>query len=100
MESALATAEAVFDHSLHISAGTSAANEYVAFAGASKISTVVQIQCTQVIEVPEAVGIKVIRDIVREESLADDWGGNPFDGRDSESCCGGGSTGVEEEKIA
>lgn len=43
---------------------------------------------------------EVGRDIVREGIRAFDWVNKPstFDGGDSESCCGGGSTVFEDEK--
>ena len=92
--------EAVRDHSLHRAPATGAAEEGIfLYADAFKVLFVPQSACTQVEEAREHG--KVRRDSIREAFRAFDCVDEycaTFDGRDSEICCGGGSTGVEEPK--
>lgn len=86
------------DQYLHSAPATRAADELVAVAGAFKVLWVSRFACTHVEE--GWIKGKVRRDIFRGESRTFDWVKRPstFGGRDSESCCDGGSAEGKDDK--
>ena len=92
--------EAVRDHSIHRVPVTDAAEEGIfLYADAVKVSCVPQLACTQVEEAREhgIVRRHSIREGFRAFDIVDEFSVT-FDGRGGEICCGGGSTGVEDEE--
>ena len=96
--SAPTMAVAPVDQEHHIWPSTRAAEELFAYADAFNVSWMSLCACTHRLKVWESR--KISRDTNRERSQALEWVKRllAFDGRDRESCCDGGSTGVEDEE--
>lgn len=85
------------DHILHSEPATTGADENGAYAETSKVLWVPSYACTHGKEVWERWIVRSVK--WREGPVAfDSVVRSSFDGRDSESSCGGGSTGVEDEE--